>query len=167
MHKFCIYQHLCFYQKEKTQMAKNNKKTDGYARDLSAKEDLSEFAETGATEVAPEATDNAPHHTIDSSDTPVDAVAVAKALFAAYDAAEASLTEVETQAKALVDAAKGARSDAVKAILDGTGENEFTRKGVEIKIVARETKPVGDKSGYTTYFFKGAKKEKKTPLQVD
>lgn len=126
-------------------MAKNNKKSENYARDLAANEDLSEFAATGATEVAPE----------------VDPVAVANALFAAYDAAEAALIDATAQAAALVATATEARSDAVKAILDGTGQEAFTRKGKEITIVGRKSK-----NGGVRYFFKG-KKDKPPALEVE
>lgn len=80
-----------------------------------------------------------------------------KALFAAYDQADADLKALE----ASVDAAKQHRSDAVKAIAKAKGNGPFDYNGKLLSVTTRtETKVAADGESVEVlrYFFKGNRK---------
>lgn len=103
-----------------------------------------ETATTVATEPLPE----------DGPDTPSTVAhekLTVKSLFAAYETANAALTEQ----KAKFEEAANNRSRAVKAIFDATGsKGPFKYKGNIVTIVSRTTKGKNEEP-HTTYFFKG------------
>lgn len=100
-----------------------------------------------ATELAPENGEGGP----DTPSTVAHEKLTVKSLFAAYETANAALTEQ----KAKFEEAANNRSRAVKAIFDATGsKGPFKYKGNIVTIVSRTTKGKNDEP-HTTYFFKG------------
>lgn len=106
-----------------------------------------ETTTTVATEPLPENGDGGP----DTPSTVAHEKLTVKSLFAAYETANAALTEQ----KAKFEEAANNRSRAVKAIFDATGsKGPFKYKGNIVTIVSRTTKGKNEEP-HTTYFFKG------------
>lgn len=85
----------------------------------------------------------------------------ARELFLTYEETCAALLDAESKVE---DCARN-KSDAVKAIAEGTGRTQFNYKGREITISARKKKAADPEGAETlTYFFKVAKQ---TSLAID